>query len=1083
MGIADRVRARAGEVLREQLGYELTERGEVGRLREAVDEYRSFRDEVGELGYAVLNYVGGRPHELLPERRRRIAQRSRIALQQDPLAGAEADLLGNFSLGRGVPIPDAPDEEVQRVIREAWTDASNAEKLTSFEAQRHRSHELLTQANLYMVLFRGGGRVRVAFLDADRVEAIVCDPEDEERPLYYGVRPNTRVAWDFDRDAPALYPESAQEMTRLVYYAHHRNLDAAREERERPGSRGMAPVPEVPSGRLLEGEVHHVRVNRVGRTEFGTPPWARTLRFMNAMTVLTESHVTMAQAASQIVAKRVVDGSPEAVARAASNVLAQTGEFAAATIGGRARPIVDELSPMTPTPVGGATHVENPSDRLEGVSLSSGSAQMQQSAQIVRAPISAASGFGQHYLGDACHDRETEVLTDEGWLGYDALRERARAGTLPTVAAYDADAEVLRYEEPSRFIEHEHDGDLVAFKGRAQDVLVTPNHRMLVAPPGGVTAETTRVLHAEEVEAGRWSVRAAAPLEDDEDVPEFVLPAFRKRYAPNRGSFPRREALHERVREARAAGRTWQGIRDDLGVSPATISRALGMAADRRPERAVEPERTLSMDAWLRWLGWAISEGSTGSGGVQIAQAADGPFLDDLKAACVGLGLPGTHRARPARGATREAWMHTTWGVQVEAWVREHVGASAAEKRVPAFVWGVSRRQRMILLRSLMHGDGACGADDRWEREGGSTYYSTSRGLADDVQRLALECGFRALRSDDEARGMHRVHLTAPGGRNGRGERDNRSVSLGKSRRVRYRGPVFCLTMPSGTMVTRRNGRVAFHGNSNANLATATSLELPTLMTVQSWQETLRGLLAAFVDAVIEEAFRAGRLRADGDDDPLEEAEARDRRRRRWRGDGRRRKALHLAEALDREEAERRTGRDLSYRLSLPYPGRRNLPDVTSAVTSMLTTLDPGGENVELQRMMFGLWLTEGMQRDDAVEQVDTVMPAEAGDAVVRQAAMRAANAPDAGPGDAAGGEQGGGGPPQNGSPGGRRGGGGGADRQGGGDGGAPGRERLSGARGGALSEEEREMLESMGLDLSSAAGRAAVRVDRADRG
>lgn len=365
-------------------------------MTERLDQLEAFADEAKDLAYHSLDYFSGRPQELRPEARNRLSQRSRIALMQDPLAGAEADLLSNFALGRGVAVPDAEDEEVQKVIDEAWEDAVNVEKLTGFEAQRHRSNELLTQAQLYPTAYISeAGRVRLGFLDADTVLYIIADPEDEERPLYYASR-KRRVEWDFENDRVRMTDEMRTDgKPRVIYWPHWRHVEDYLTEAKDSGETPQVP----PKEKLGEGLVYHVRINRIGRTQFGTPPWARTLRFFTAMNTLTEAHVAMAEAASTFIAKRVMKGGPEGITRAANNILAQTGEIGATRFGeGRMPP---DLASGMPAPPPGSFWLENEAHKLEALNLGSGAAQAATTAQIVRAPVAASSGFGQHYLGDA----------------------------------------------------------------------------------------------------------------------------------------------------------------------------------------------------------------------------------------------------------------------------------------------------------------------------------------------------------------------------------------------------------------------------------------------------------------------------------------------------------------------------------------------------------------------------------------------------------------------------------------------------------------------------------------------------------
>ena len=64
------------------------------------------------------------------------------------------------------------------------------------------------------------------------------------------------------------------------------------------------------------------------------------------------------------------------------------------------------------------------------------------------------------------------------------------------------------------------------------------------------------------------------------------------------------------------------------------------------------------------------------------------------------------------------------------------LSVGAANKYLPQFVWELSQRQSVILLNALLQGDGS------YNKNGSAGYYTSSKQLADDVQRLALHCGW-----------------------------------------------------------------------------------------------------------------------------------------------------------------------------------------------------------------------------------------------------------------------------------------------------------------------------------------------------
>jgi thymidylate synthase (FAD) len=120
------------------------------------------------------------------------------------------------------------------------------------------------------------------------------------------------------------------------------------------------------------------------------------------------------------------------------------------------------------------------------------------------------------------------------------------------------------------------------------------------------------------------------------------------------------------------------------------------------------------------------------------------------------------------------------------------------------------------LLGGLMHSDGSVSPS------GKQTYHTTSRVLADQVQALALLCGRSATVAEHPftpgdghlgKKTHYRVTLYRP-----------RSMTprVGWTTRARgdqvsledYRGTVYCVSVPNGTLYVRRNGKPAWSGNS-----------------------------------------------------------------------------------------------------------------------------------------------------------------------------------------------------------------------------------------------------------------------------
>lgn len=180
----------------------------------------------------------------------------------------------------------------------------------------------------------------------------------------------------------------------------------------------------------------------------------------------------------------------------------------------------------------------------------------------------------------------------------------------------------------------------------------------------------------------------------------------------------------------------------------------------------------------------------------------------------------------------------------------------------------------------------------------------------------------------------------------------------------------------------------------SANLATATSMELPVLKAVESRQEVFEGLFRWFIDRVIEEAVKSGRLteiltdeewqakRAEQEKEGTEDAPPVPTGMEAVGGQADT-TAVQEAEAMELggpeeitaapEDEDRR--RDLSYDLSLPNPLRRMMSELVNAVSTIARTFDPNGTNIELSRTLLAVAVGEGLEMDDPGEVVEKVFP------------------------------------------------------------------------------------------------------------
>ena len=354
-----------------------------------------------------------------------------------------------------------------------------------------------------------------------------------------------------------------------------------------------------------------------------------------------------------------------------------------------------------------------------------------------------------------CHDEKTRILTEGGFKYFKDLTDEDR------VAQFDKDTRRMSFVRPEVRTVRDWDGDLIHFRGKSTDMMLTPTHRMLIS------------THAKP----EWRVEDAGTVS-------------------KLSNFNVVDQLG------------WGGKERDSFILP-------GQPVS--PGYSGANPKTLSMDTWLEFLGYYLSEGGLcfarkrgrkRPSCVKMSQRwTTNPEQTWKMFQCLeATALRFTQFPNPKTGDIN--W--TIYGKQLWAWIRDQVGETSAEKRIPREFFRLSSRQLRILFDAMMLGDGS--VDSRPGCRSGN-YTSTSLGLCEDFQELCIRLGFRSTLS---------LHKPAVGNRKTRyrvswavgHERKGLSKRYSKIETVPYSGKVYCCKVPTGFIVTERNGRIAYQGNT-----------------------------------------------------------------------------------------------------------------------------------------------------------------------------------------------------------------------------------------------------------------------------
>jgi UDP-glucuronate decarboxylase len=297
----------------------------------------------------------------------------------------------------------------------------------------------------------------------------------------------------------------------------------------------------------------------------------------------------------------------------------------------------------------------------------------------------------------------------------------------------------IEYHVPDEVISYPYVGELLRFANSKYDFTVTPNHLMYVRSKTG----KMRFLQADENRHwNAWKVPTGADFKGGE-IEEF-----------------------------------------ELGPPP--------------PAAKIQVTR-IRMDDWLEFLGYYISEGCVHV--QQRVREVNGRDYEVRDYIVLIAQAEGDSRDRMIACLDRLGFKYfTSDDHQLRICSKQLAEilapfGKAGDKYIPREYLGLSRRQSTILLDALILGDGS--------RRGDSVCYWTKSGrLADDVQELALRCGYAASKSLTPGRDIYRVNI-----------RPSVEAKLVEPERIPYAGKVYCVDVKNHVICVRRHGRAAFCGN------------------------------------------------------------------------------------------------------------------------------------------------------------------------------------------------------------------------------------------------------------------------------
>lgn len=372
-------------------------------------------------------------------------------------------------------------------------------------------------------------------------------------------------------------------------------------------------------------------------------------------------------------------------------------------------------------------------------------------------------GRANHYWD--CYSEDTEVLAIDGWKFFSNLSGHELLATV------NLETDQIEYQKPQFLIKKEYSGAMISIKGRRIDLLVTPQHRM--------------VTYRKKQQKGKivFNVPPAITLAQDLDI------------------------WHRIKLTAQ-----WTGRKYDTINIPASINHGSG--------RIQQPARDIAAGDWAEFLGWYVAEGyrriiKSPTQGKSILRRV---LIAQIKA-------DGRNKISQLLQKLPWKWHYdgknfVITSKQLFDAVQE-CGDGSKNKKIPDWI----KKANVELIHRFI--SGAIAGDGWIEPNGGLRYATTSRLLADDMQELFIKIGLSpslSIRKKGNPRHNDQYWVTGNSTKTAHlRDKDNRSII----KETLYDGMVFCATVPNGTLIVRRNGKISICGNCAVySLAAAEILQL-----------------------------------------------------------------------------------------------------------------------------------------------------------------------------------------------------------------------------------------------------------------
>ncbi len=376
-----------------------------------------------------------------------------------------------------------------------------------------------------------------------------------------------------------------------------------------------------------------------------------------------------------------------------------------------------------------------------------------------------------------CYDKKTEVLTKLGWKLIKNVKFNDEIATL------NRENKFVEYQNPTSIIKEKYNDKIYKLKTKLIDLMVTKDHKMFVAKHPTFTSKNYTS------DKSKWNYELV-PAKD----------IYNKERNYNRFF-------------------KWKGKKIDTFILPAQY-----IISPEGKKTHEHREVEIPIKDWLEFLGYYIAEGSVNiikrkyKYIVVIATDNKDRYMNDMLKSCKKIG----------GYLNRNVCVDKYGRIYIEdkrlAKYLEKLG-KAYNKFIPRELLHLSKYLLKCLLTSAIKGDG----NKLNSKSESFAYHTVSPQLADDIQEIALKCGYVSTINKTEPKKPTKIKSGRNKGHIIKSNYPYYRVSIcttskypniyNRNRKsniekwVDYNDYVYCIEVPNNIIYVRRNGKPVWCGN------------------------------------------------------------------------------------------------------------------------------------------------------------------------------------------------------------------------------------------------------------------------------